>query len=71
MSRGSRGALRVPPGDDDLDDVSPVPEGEAQITLDPAEIAADLMIDRTLAATASVRPWRHLATPCTKCPGLG
>ena len=40
----------MPPGDDDLDDVSPVREGEAQITLDPAEIAADLMIDRMLAA---------------------
>ncbi len=50
MSRGSRGAFRVPPGYDDLDDVVPLREGEAQTTLDPAEIAADMMIDRMLSA---------------------
>ena len=50
MSRGSRGAFRLPPGYDDLDDVASPREGEAQTTLDPAEIAADLMIDRMLAA---------------------
>ena len=38
----------MPPADDEFDDVVPSPEAPAQPTLDPAEIAADLMIDRML-----------------------
>ena len=45
-----RGTLRMPPADDEFDDVVPSPEAPAQSTLDPAEIAADLMIDRMLSA---------------------
>ena len=50
MSRESRGTSRVPPGYDDLDGGAPPQTGEPQNTLDPAEIASDLMIDRMLAA---------------------
>ena len=38
------------PADDEFDETEPSPPGTAQSTLDPAEIAADLMIDRMLAA---------------------
>ena len=36
------------PADDEFDETEPSPPGTAQSTLDPAEIAADLMIDRML-----------------------